>query len=753
MPRAIPSLRFTLLERHEMTRCTAVLTIVALLHASCGRDSTPNGGDQTNSEDPTPNGGDQTNSEGATGDDRSEQKADATPAGADFTVPPPKPVKRRLEARGYAATKQRRFKRLAKLYRHLEEEDVPAFVTTDAVVHTSHLYFNWVLRFLEIAYLRQDLRALVDRLIVRVMEAREKAEDRRVRQAAMLGMSYLSVGKRLLGGSDVDGPATPWEKKIQREVERIRAAEGIARSPLFGYKEDYSQYKPRGHYTRSEAFRNYFRAMMWFGRMTFRLNTKPPERGRQQTRAAVLLCRALSKAKVEGRKAIDVWRRLYETTAFFAGRADDILPTDYNELLDEKLDLDRGEALDRFMAEARKLRKPKILGTWHNVADSAGRERRTQGMRLFGRRYSLDGEIMQRLVFNAVGPYQGDPRKPPFTCVEAPGVGLVRGFPRGLDVMAAGGWDEAERLLHRSRDDRYKKYEANLERLKKELLDGSGEWSPDHSRPLGWPGKRLRNIAHLRSVPEEAPAFMRDAGWVRKRLTTALGAWTEMKHDTTLYTKQSYTARQAIPLAAVGKGGGADEESGPVRGYVEPEPELYRAVAATVKDLLDRLRTLEFPRDRALVGFLKEFRDDLGKLATISEKELSGRAISEEEYELIEHIGEAFRIPEHGLPHHRDVEKRFRTQMDAVMPIVADVHTDPNSKKVLEEAVGYPMTLFAVCPVAGEEKICVGGAYTYYEFKQPMADRLTDKAWRKRLEGDNAPPMPRWVRSYVVPRE
>ena len=36
--------------------------------------------------------------------------------------------------------------------------------------------------------------------------------------------------------------------------------------------EVYEQYIPRGHYTRSEDLKMYFKAMMWYGRLTFRLN-------------------------------------------------------------------------------------------------------------------------------------------------------------------------------------------------------------------------------------------------------------------------------------------------------------------------------------------------------------------------------------------------------------------------------------------------------------------------------------------------
>ena len=36
---------------------------------------------------------------------------------------------------------------------------------------------------------------------------------------------------------------------VQNELTLIKGHEGFADSPIFGYKEDYSQYVPRGHYT------------------------------------------------------------------------------------------------------------------------------------------------------------------------------------------------------------------------------------------------------------------------------------------------------------------------------------------------------------------------------------------------------------------------------------------------------------------------------------------------------------------------
>jgi hypothetical protein len=39
--------------------------------------------------------------------------------------------------------------------------------------------------------------------------------------------------------------------------------------------------------------------------------------------------------------------------------------------------------------------------------------------------------------------------------------------------------------------------------------------------------------------------------------------------------------------------------------------------------------------------------------------------------------------------------------------------------------------------------------YSYYEFKQPMATRLTDEAWRERVRRRKTPALPSWVQAYT----
>jgi hypothetical protein len=127
----------------------------------------------------------------------------------------------------------------------------------------------------------------------------------------------------------------------------------------------------------------------------------------------------------------------------------------------------------------------------------------------------------------------------------------------------------------------------------------------------------------------------------------------------------------------------------------------------------------------------------------MAEKELAGQALSEEEYELIRSIGG---ILEGITTFSAKVQEETTSEADERMAIVADVHTDTNTGQVLEEGVGDAFIIYVVAPVEGELVATQGGVFSYYEFTQPMDDRLTDEAWH---EMEPKPDLPIWTESFI----
>jgi hypothetical protein len=124
----------------------------------------------------------------------------------------------------------------------------------------------------------------------------------------------------------------------------------------------------------------------------------------------------------------------------------------------------------------------------------------------------------------------------------------------------------------------------------------------------------------------------------------------------------------------------------------------------------------------------------LERLINISEAELENKELTEDDYEFIRNFGENLDSVVAGV----DVEGKETT-------IVADVHTDCNTEMVLEEGVGYvDLILVAYNVPDGRIIVGVGPVFSYYEFKHPMDDRLTDEKWKEMLER-NPPEKPEWV--------
>jgi len=534
-------------------------------------------------------------------------------------------------------------------------------------------------------------------------------------------------------------------EQVRAELDRIDAHGGFQASPLFGYREDYSQYVPRGHYTRSRRLRQYFKAMMWYGRMTFLIRGGgegvtgliPLAEARKQTQAACMLAGMMPGKLPDGRSLASAWDRLYAVTAYYVGFADDLTPYEYRGAMREAIgrtvsagDLADADRLFRLRGRLAALRKPQIYSGLGDVAgppgpiadeqDLAAALAMTQGLRLMGQRYVPDSYMFGRLVYPTVGTFTGEGE--PFTLVPGPG-GAIRGFPRGLDVMAVLGSARARQWLAKLGDDRYARYDQTLEQLTRQFAEID---------PLGW----NRNLywswlyalkALLTDYGRGYPAFMRTAAWSDKQLSAALASWSQLRHDTILYAKQSYTMKaMAAPPRKVA-------------GYVEPVPAFYgRLLALTRMSLagLDEMKVLD-ARARARLEALEKI---LARLLAISQSELAGERLTDDDYAFIRGFGRRLKSVVSGA-----------RPGGLETPVVADVHTDANTGHVLEEATGYLHPMVVVYPMPDGGLVAgVGPALSQYEFKHPMAERLTDEAWRRMLREGNAPALPKWTETFTV---
>ncbi|MFQ5610633.1 MAG: DUF3160 domain-containing protein [Anaerolineae bacterium] len=624
-----------------------------------------------------------------------------------------------LEQNGFVVTPAT-FPQIYQIYQQAREQGQPVFVTTDALLHTYHVLYDFALREAEINYFVGDLQALTAEMLAQ-SQAQAAGTAGEAHQAALRNVAYFSVAASLLDPNF--SPPSEVADLVAAELALIEAHGGFAPSPIFGFREDYSQYVPRGHYTRNETFERYFRAMMWYGRIGFRL--RPGSQagaiaaGRMETRQAILISAALGAARVNGEPALAVWDRIYQPTVFFVGRADDLTVYDYLQLIrtvyGETLavqDLNDVPRLDDFIRRATALRPPRIVAGL--VTDREDPAAVTQSFRFMGQRFVPDAYIFQQLVYAEVGT-QAEPRQMPL----ALDVAAVLGSERALDL-----------LLNVYDQGRFENYTRQMETLRADFAVLPPEqWS--ENLYWGW----LYSLQPLLDPPGAGyPVFMQSPAWIDKDLQTYLGSWTELKHDTILYAKQSTTLRVTS----------IQPEPARVNGYVEPRPEVYARLAAlanqTRRGLAGRgLLSDEFSRK---FGQLEDF---LRALAVMAEKELAGQGLTRQEQDQVRNVGD---LLERITTFSRKTGEELASEADERLAIVADVHTDPNSRQVLQEAVGDAFVIWVVAPIDGQPTLAQGGVFSYYEFPWPLADRLTDESWQAL---QSRPDQPAWTKSFVVP--
>ena len=116
---------------------------------------------------------------------------------------------------------------------------VPNFVTVDAMTHTYHLYFAFLLRNTERGYLSAMVRNLAG-LLLQASEAQlEALRGTEWEQAARRNAGFFAVASQLMGADASVPPEV--QEQVQAELDLVMGAGGIAASPLFGGDEDYSQ--------------------------------------------------------------------------------------------------------------------------------------------------------------------------------------------------------------------------------------------------------------------------------------------------------------------------------------------------------------------------------------------------------------------------------------------------------------------------------------------------------------------------------
>jgi Protein of unknown function (DUF3160) len=574
------------------------------------------------------------------------------------------------------------------------------FITSDLFLHAYHLIFDRMLQDVEENKLSPSVAALAADLAkateneIKTLPATTPAD---VRDALVYDLFYFSVAAKLLNPSFTVPDAV--RKDAEAVVSRIqKAGEEVpsAASSEFG-DEDFTQYKVRGHYEKNDTLQRYFRGMMWFGRQNFLLSD------RKLTLAAILIPGLLEKA--QGTRTFEsldhslgyvIGAQDKYTLAGYRSESKKVFGTEMpsaNQLavkLDENL-----QAFTR--AVESDLPPPQIVSVQTGVGKKQSeRLQMVRGLKFLGQRFTLDAYFLNQMTSPSVG--SDDNR---------------RNLPSTLDVMMLLGSKAAtEAQEHIQQRQKWLNYESQTKKLE-------GVAQEHLVKRLTFYDEWLNALNSLFLPSASKQLFALGKPWQYKNLNAGAASWTELKHDTILYSEQS--------AAEMGEG---DEfevppfSPPPPRGYIEPNPVFFQRLGQSIDQMLGRLKNSGFITDEYLDKFTT-FRELASKAETISQKEVSGASITAEDFQWIESLEEQFGRP---LLLPRGVDQIEPTELQ--MALIADVATDAVEGRVLEVATGTPQRIIVVAKDAyGGTRLTVGYVYSWYEF--PSNKRWADSEWKK----------------------
>ena len=512
------------------------------------------------------------------------------------------------------------------------------------------------------------------------------------REAASKVVDYLILAMHLLtnGGTDIhDG--------IRPLAEGMAAGEGTGDNPFTELPQDFTLFAPRGHYTLNDDFKAYFRT-------TYLLGTPFPLDSESGAAATMLLCHLLSVPQVQER-----WRALYDPIRYLVGSSNVNTWDDLSAALEPFSfgDLGNPDRVKELLA----------------ALDKAGKKSAVQ--KLSGKKFAI---LPRRITFDAMV----------FDALTYPTASTLedrRGLPDPLDVMAVLGSPQA--LDEVKPYEKFKDYAKNLKAFQ-------DRW-PEYRDSTDGDNVYTTWLSALRAYGTSKGSkqfFSLSPAWGYKKLTTAEASMAELKHDTILYAEQSG--------AEMGSGMEDSWAAGPFaqpmpRGYVEPEPQLYRALAESARRTIAFITPMfpeeyEYYRDK-----LSQFVEDMETLAGIADRALED-AMTPSDFLAIRELRLPSVMPE-------DIAEAFgdEAQNQLKMALVADVATDADSGLALYMGVGTPRKLSVyVNDRSGGFRVTEGYMFSYYTFAQSLGEgRMNDDQWKAIVyDGKNQdrlkPYLPTW---------
>ncbi len=645
--------------------------------------------------------------------------------------------KARIKDVGFMVSERLEHPTFAEALLKVYELDLPVLVTTDMLLQALHASYDDILMGLEESVLTGLLTEVL-RDTHEALGAMTVGDDAMAKEALADMDFYLAMARSLLTGQQVGGlTGGDVDARVTAFLDHV-ASRAMREVVVFGAERvmDFSQFEPRGHYEGYPDLERYFQAMMWLGRVDLRFMEQVEGAWQlrlRQVAGAFLLERALKTAAAEAG-----WRQIDDILTMMVGEADYVAFPQLAELIGDFGFDAVGDVTGLAAGDQSKLAGALLSGTYgqqrinshwlETNPHSAEVTPLPASFAFLGQRFVVDSHVMANVVYDTIV-YQGQK--------------VQRVLPNPLDVLFALGSDQV--VEHLAPELEAFPYQGNLHNLRF-LVDYYDQdfWSSN-----------LYNLwlSALRTLnaPTTSTAFpepMRSPAWRDRVLQTQLGSWAQLRHDTLLYAKQSYT------------GGVSCEHPD---GYVEPYPAFYAALEQLARVAGHTLANVDFPADASwmrqrLTTFFDNWASIMVKLRVMADKELAGEPFTEDEIAFLKttiqsQMGCGDPVFSGWYP---SLYWGGSEEVDEWAPTIADVHTNPNQgplpgPNVLHVATGNVNLMVLTAETCEGPEAYVGPVFSYYELDPGKIERWADSDWEDMLSTGDVPARPTWTQSFVVP--
>lgn len=606
-----------------------------------------------------------------------------------------------------------RFDQIHQIYEDNEYKYIPNFVTTDSVTHIFHIFYDGFLRNLEKEKLYPKAIELNKNLLAENIKLYNEINNEKLKAIELKNIALVATDLKLLGEEPENIPEKA-RTLVEEELKNVEN-KNISESVISNKELDYSQLIPRGHYTRDENLKKYFKGTMYLGQLGLFI-----EKDGEVNEEAILQSLMLTHSVYKNPEILRTWEDLVEPIDFLVENADDLSIREYARTLygiygkDVDINkLDEKENLNMAYEVLKGYPDPKIAGFLG------------KSFRFMPQRAVMDNVLLQNVIDISSESKPSD--RPIYT---------------GLDLMTAFGNEKAREIQkedpYNSHWDKYEeRTEENISYVKKM---NDLDWQKNMYR--GW-------LWMLESYNQEFdkgyPMFMRNDALEKKDLVSALGSFAELKHDTLLYGK-----------AIVAEMGGDENREIP-KSYVEPNVELYEKLNWLLEFTKVNLKNREMLNEK-YEEKINNFQNMVVKLRDISIKELQNEPLTEDEILDLFYIGgEMERIMVDFVESTDEFEisnwYEIENSTDRRMPVVVDLMRVVKNNVGLPEGeishigTGKPMEIFVIYPHEGKLYMGRGATFSYYEFLNK--ERLTDEEWQKMIY-DEETDFPKWYKDIVT---